>query len=147
MPKRISSATYAPSAQVDGQTLLLAEWRPVRRAVFHLAYFKSRRCPAVSVLVAGGIGLAVRASWALVASRDPLRGDPAFYRFFGEAIASGRGYINPWSGDFTAYYPPGYPYFLGVVTFVQKMFDAISLPMFVSLVQASLGAVTAALAA
>lgn len=70
------------------------------------------RAPLAAIVVAGA---AVRLAWVLYAARQPQTlADPAFYSLFAEQIADGNGYVLV-DGSPTAYYPPGYPIFLGVV--------------------------------
>ena len=73
-------------------------------------------------IVAGGAVL--RIVWAVWAATPPVSfRDPAAYQMLGEAVARGDGYqyAIPDGGDVpaglypTAYYPPGYPLFLGVL--------------------------------
>lgn len=95
-----------------------------------------RRLLAVVVLV----GLALRVAWVLWVSREPqgIFLDPS--RSFGYArqIAHGNGMAAPVTNDPTAYYPPGYPWFLGIITWVSAPFtDAPWLAA--GLVQAVLG--------
>ena len=54
--------------------------------------------------------------------------------------------IEPWSGYPTAYYPPGYPWFLGVVTWLSRPFTDAEW-MVAAMVQAGLGAATVVLGA
>lgn len=79
-----------------------------------------RRSWRMTVLAIAGSGVALRLL-ALVLTNRPPRGlhDPTLYRGFGEQIADGRGYLAL-LGTETAYYPPGYPYFLGAVQWVSK---------------------------
>jgi len=68
------------------------------------------------------LGLAVRLLWARAASREP-QGlvDPARYLHYARAIADGKGMVE-WTGNPTAYYPPGYPWFAGIVTWLSQPF-------------------------
>ncbi len=67
------------------------------------------------VWTVAGIGVLVRIAWVLAVARTPTGlSDPFLYRSYGIAIAAGSGYESL-AGDPTAYYPPGYPYLLGVV--------------------------------
>jgi len=74
------------------------------------------------VIVAGGAVL--RIAWAVWAATPPISfRDPAAYQMLGDALARGDGYhyAIPDGGDVpgglypTAYYPPGYPLFLGAL--------------------------------
>ena len=95
-----------------------------------------------AVAIAALVGLALRVAWGQWVARPP-QGlvDPVRYLGYGRAIADGHGFIEPWSGFPTAYYPPGYPWFLGIVTWVGTPFTD-DLPLLVAMVQAALGAVT-----
>ena len=99
------------------------------------------------VLSAALLALVVRVAWGLKVARTP-QGlvDPARYLGYARAIADGSGFIEPWSGFPTAYYPPGYPWFLGVITWVGQPFTD-DLPVLIAMVQAVLGAVSVVLAA
>lgn len=95
------------------------------------------------------VGFVVRVLWGLWAAQAP-QGlfDPARYQGYARAIADGRGYIEPLSPDGrpTAYYPPGYPWFLGIVTWLGRPFTD-DVPLLGAMVQAVLGAASVALAA
>lgn len=98
------------------------------------------------VCVAALIGLAVRTSWMLWATRTPTGlFDPARYLGYGDRIADGLGYVE-FTGHPTAYYPPGYPYFVGLVTWLSRPFvdDATK---FVVAAQVLLGTATIVLVA
>jgi len=101
------------------------------------------------VLLAAVAGLALRVAWVVYASRAPLGlFDPARYGGYADRIADGLGYSQFTSGDPTAYYPPGYPFFLGAVEWVTRLMPLPDdLPLVAGLVQAVLGAATVALAA
>jgi len=87
---------------------------------------------------------AVRVVWVLAASRTP-RGlsDPGIYLAAARSIADGDGYTSL-LGQPTAYYPPGYPFFLGAV---QWAADLVGLEehsvLLTGLVQALLGGLAA----
>lgn len=67
------------------------------------------------------VGLAVRVVWVAYAARQPVGlYDPARYAGFAAEIAKGHGYVEPLTGKPTAYYPPGYPYFLGIIDAVLR---------------------------
>ncbi len=73
----------------------------------------------VAVLVAMAVGLVLRVAWVAYAARRPVGlYDPARYLGYAQQIARGHGYVEPLTGQATAYYPPGYPYFLGAVAWV-----------------------------
>lgn len=99
------------------------------------------------VAVAAVVGLLVRLAWVQYASRAP-QGlfDPTRYLGYANAIADGQGMIEPWSGHPTAYYPPGYPWFLGVLTWLSRPFTD-SVWIVAGVVQAGLGAATVVLGA
>jgi hypothetical protein len=95
-------------------------------------------------LVVGSVAAGVRTLWVLIASRPPKGlADPHIYLVAGASIASGDGYTSL-LGEPTAYYPPGYPLFVGVV---HRMVDLIGanahLVLTIGLVQALLGGVAA----
>ncbi|HBX76826.1 MAG TPA: hypothetical protein DEG43_04210, partial [Acidimicrobiaceae bacterium] len=71
--------------------------------------------PRNRVILGGGLALRLL---ALVLQRDPVGlSDPLLYQRFAQGIAAGRGYQS--FGDLpTAYYPPGYPFFLGAIQWV-----------------------------
>ena len=101
--------------------------------------------PAVGVLAV--VGLVVRLVWASRATRQPQgMFDPARYVGYANAIADGRGMIEPWSGHPTAYYPPGYPWFLGILTWLTRpLTDEVWVAA--AIAQAFLGAATVVLGA
>ncbi|MCB0959420.1 MAG: hypothetical protein KDB04_07840 [Acidimicrobiales bacterium] len=66
------------------------------------------------------VGLGLRLAWVAWASRAPTGPnafflDPARYLGYGDQIARGHGMVEGLTGDPTAYYPPGYPWFVGIV--------------------------------
>jgi len=95
-----------------------------------------------AALVAVALGL--RVAWVVYAAHTP-HGlyDPARYLRAAELIAKGKGYVEPFTGKPTAYYPPGYPWFLGVVAWVAHhnplVRDTVHLAGYL---QAVLGAIT-----
>jgi len=93
------------------------------------------------------VGLILRLTWGLRVDRPP-QGlyDPARYVGYARAIAGGRGMIEPLSGFPTAYYPPGYPWFLGIITWLGRPLTD-SVVTIAVVVQALLGAATVVLAA
>jgi 4-amino-4-deoxy-L-arabinose transferase-like glycosyltransferase len=94
------------------------------------------------------VGLGLRVAWVLWVSREPqgLFLDPSRYLGYAREIAAGRGLTEPLTGDPTAYYPPGYPWFLGIVTWISQPFtDAPWLAA--GLVQTVLGAASIGLLA
>jgi 4-amino-4-deoxy-L-arabinose transferase-like glycosyltransferase len=104
----------------------------------------------LAIIVLGGLGL--RIAWVLWASREPSTAgnamflDPARYLGYAREIAAGHGMTEPLTKAPTAYYPPGYPWFLGIVTWVSKPFT--DEPWLVAgLVQAVLGAASIGLVA
>lgn len=94
--------------------------------------------------VVGGVAALLRLTWVSTIAREPKGlGDPLFYLLFAKGISSGRGYVSA-SGHPTAYYPPGYPYFLGVIQWVLDRLGLASQMVSVTLVvQALMGAATA----
>ncbi|CAN5506348.1 hypothetical protein BH20ACT2_BH20ACT2_06050 [soil metagenome] len=99
--------------------------------------------------IAVAVGLVLRLVWVGVASREPVGlADPLRYLEAARGIASGDGYREFLSGEPTAYYPPGYPYFLGAVVWLARHTpltdDAVLLA---GVCQALIGAATVALSA
>jgi hypothetical protein len=101
------------------------------------------------VLVAALLGLGLRVGWVLYASRAPLGlFDPARYAGYADLIADGDGYVQFTSGEATAYYPPGYPFFLGLIEWLARHTPLPDdLPLVAGMAQALLGAATVGLAA
>ena len=96
---------------------------------------------------AAAIALVLRVIWGLWVDHPP-QGlyDPARYVGYAKVIAAGKGMIEPLSGHPTAYYPPGYPWFLGIIAWLGKPFTHNVVTLAV-LVQAVLGAATVVLGA
>ncbi len=101
------------------------------------------------VLAAAVLGLGLRVGWVLYASRPPLGlVDPSRYAGYADLIAEGDGYVQFTSGEPTAYYPPGYPFFLGFIEWLTRHTPLPDdLPLVAGLAQALLGAATVGLAA
>lgn len=79
------------------------------------AALRLRASWAASALAVFAVALLVRALWAAHAEADPADGrfdDSVFYHQAARAIVDGRGYVSPWTGEDTALFPPGYPFFL-----------------------------------
>lgn len=95
------------------------------------------------------VGLALRVAWVAYAGRQPVGlYDPARYLGFANQIARGNGYVEPLTGQATAYYPPGYPYFLGAVALVARHVGlAHHVAQVAGYLQAVLGALTVGAAA
>jgi 4-amino-4-deoxy-L-arabinose transferase-like glycosyltransferase len=95
-----------------------------------------------------GVGLALRVAWVEWASRRPTNifVDPTRYLGYAEQIAAGNGMTQGLTGDPTAYYPPGYPWFLGIIEWSAGPLGTEGWRLAV-LVQAVLGAISIALAA
>lgn len=105
----------------------------------------AERLPLRAMLAVAGLAAGLRLVWVLWAARVPTGlSDPVLYLDAGASIAEGRGYTSL-LGEPTAYYPPGYPFFVGLLTWVA---DATGLDEHVVTVigvaQALLGGVTAA---
>lgn len=93
------------------------------------------------------LGLLLRVIWAWWASRPPIGlFDPARYLGYAEQIRTGHGMVEGLSGRPSAYYPPGYPWFLGVLSWISHPFTQ-NLALVVGLVQAVLGALGVVLGA
>lgn len=100
-----------------------------------------------AVAGAAAVGTLLRAVWVAVAARDP-QGlfDPARYAGYADGIAHGRGMVEPLTGQATAYFPPGYPWFLGAIdTVLVHTPLPDDLPLVAGLVQALLGGLSVAL--
>lgn len=101
------------------------------------------------VVAAVVAGFVLRAVWVANAAHTPLGlYDPARYLSAGIQIARGKGYREPFTSQPTAYYPPGYPGFVGAVIWLSLhnpfMHNAVAL---IGYIQALLGAATIAAAA
>lgn len=59
------------------------------------------------------VAFLLRLGWVLGHPRLPLVSDPLFYHLTATLIARGQGFVDPGTHLPTAYYSPGYPYFLG----------------------------------
>ena len=95
------------------------------------------------VWVAAGVALVLRLAWGLWVDHPP-QGlfDPSRYVGYGTVIADGKGMVEPLTGGFpTAYYPPGYPWFVGIVAWLGRPFTD-NVTTAVAVAQAGLGAAT-----
>ena len=97
-----------------------------------------------TAFIVGVIAALLRVTWVLFASRQPIGlSDPYIYLQFAASIAAGDGY-NSLLGHPTAYFPPGYPFFLGGVRWVLQSVGLVDhLVLVVGLIQALLGGVAA----
>jgi Protein of unknown function (DUF2723) len=97
-----------------------------------------------TAFIVGALAALLRVTWVLIASRQPLGlSDPAIYLTFAASIAAGDGY-NSLLGQPTAYYPPGYPFFLGGARWVlQSVGLTEHLVLIVGIIQALLGGIAA----
>ncbi len=97
-------------------------------------------------LAVGLVAAVLRLVWVGFMSRSPAGlSDPAIYQAAANSISKGLGYRSI-TGTVTAYYPPGYPYFLGAVQWVVNLVGLDShFVLVVGVIQALLGATTAAL--
>jgi len=97
-----------------------------------------------AALTVGAVAAAVRVAWVLFASRPPQGlSDPKIYVAAAESRARGDGYTSL-HGLPTAYYPPGYPFFLGGLRAALDVVGAGAHHVLVTgLVQALLGGVGA----
>lgn len=103
---------------------------------------------APGVVAAAVVGLVLRVLWGAYAGAHPPQAiyDPARYLEYARVIADGQGMIEPLSGHPTAYYPPGYPWFLGIVTWLSSPFTD-DVPRVAAMVQALLGTASVLLGA
>ncbi len=70
--------------------------------------------------------LALRLVWAWVAAAEPeMLADPMRYLGAARFLAEGRGYRDAVTGALSAYYPPGYPFFLGGIGRLLAGFGAL----------------------
>ena len=87
------------------------------------------------------VALALRVAWVQWVARPPVGPfiDPSRYLGMADQIARGHGMVEPFTGSPTAYYPPGYPWFVGIVQWTTAPFTS-EVWRAVGLVQAGLGA-------
>lgn len=96
-----------------------------------------------SLVAVGIVALILRVAWVIIAAREPtFLGDPLIYRNYGLSLAEGQGYVSLFSGEPTAYFPPGYPFFVGAVTFMEQHLPSPDLPTTLGFVQALAGTTT-----
>jgi 4-amino-4-deoxy-L-arabinose transferase-like glycosyltransferase len=90
------------------------------------------------------VALVVRVAWVAYSHRPPGGlNDPLLYQRFAQGIAAGKGYVS-FHGKPTAYYPPGYPYFLGAIQWVCNQVGLRDhLTIVAGLAQSGLGTVAA----
>ncbi|MFT4570782.1 MAG: 4-amino-4-deoxy-L-arabinose transferase-like glycosyltransferase [Hyphomicrobiaceae bacterium] len=95
-----------------------------------------------SLLVPALLGLVLRLLWVWFAQAEPEAfADPWRYIASARQIAEGAGYRDGVSGALTAYYPPGYPFFLGFIGMLLRSVGALDHLAAVALtLQAVLGA-------
>lgn len=99
------------------------------------------------IALAALVGLALRLLWGFTVDQPPQGlHDPARYVGYGRVIADGQGMIEPLTGRPSAYYPPGYPWFVGMVTWLGSPISD-SVVTLVVVVQAFLGAASSILGA
>jgi hypothetical protein len=98
-----------------------------------------------AAILVGAFAAVVRAIWVLLASRVPVGlSDPSIYLQAAASIADGNGYTSL-LGRPTAYYPPGYPFFVaGVQRVAEFLGQGSHLVLILGLTQAVLGGVAAA---
>ena len=100
----------------------------------------------LGIVAAGALGLVLRLVAVAYASRPPVGlFDPARYVGYAGEISAGRGMLEPLTGQPTAYFPPGYPYFLGALDWVSSPLTG-DIALVGGLAQAVLGAVAVVLA-
>ena len=95
----------------------------------------------------GAVALVVRLAWVVWAAHEPVSIflDPTRYLGYGNQIAHGNGMVESLTGAPTAYYPPGYPWFVGIVQWLSSPITDQPWRA-VAIVQALLGAASALLA-
>jgi hypothetical protein len=96
--------------------------RALRRALPAVEPLDRRALGILATLLAAGA--LVRVVWVIGWASEPVGGlnDPALYRHLAERIAEGHGFT--YAGEHpgpTAYYPPGYPYVLGALTWLIRL--------------------------
>ncbi|MEX0768717.1 MAG: hypothetical protein WD029_09615 [Microthrixaceae bacterium] len=98
-----------------------------------------------AALTVGVVAAGVRSLWVILYARAPAGlSDPFIYLQMGNSLAEGNGYTSL-LGRPTAYYPPGYPLFVGAVQRASELFGQGSrLILILGLSQAVLGGVAAA---
>jgi 4-amino-4-deoxy-L-arabinose transferase-like glycosyltransferase len=96
------------------------------------------------VVAVAGVAFVLRFAWVLYSHRPPGGlNDPLLYQRFAQGIARGNGYTS-FFGKPTAYYPPGYPYFLGVIQWFCNLVGLDDhLVLVTGIVQAALGGLAA----
>ncbi|QYG93010.1 hypothetical protein HC251_11585 [Iamia sp. SCSIO 61187] len=96
------------------------------------------------ILAAAAVGLVVRLVVAVVWARWPAGlYDPARYVGYAQSIADGKGMIDPFTHNPTAYFPPGYPYLVGAALALCQAIGAEgSLPEVLGSGQAVVGGLT-----
>jgi 4-amino-4-deoxy-L-arabinose transferase-like glycosyltransferase len=86
------------------------------------------------------LAFALRLAWVVYASRRPAGlNDPFSYLSMGRDIAHGDGYRFPIDGTPTAYFPIGYPLFVGAFSWIVEHTPLDQVPKTVGVVQALLG--------
>jgi 4-amino-4-deoxy-L-arabinose transferase-like glycosyltransferase len=97
---------------------------------------RSTRATAAVVVCA----FVLRAAWSAYAARPPegLR-DPFTYVALARSLAAGQGYIAPFTHTATAYYPPGYPFFIAPLLWLTMHVGSLSShePILVALANAT----------
>lgn len=96
------------------------------------------------ILAAAAVGLVVRLVVAVVWARWPAGlYDPARYVGYAQSIADGKGMVDPFTFNPTAYFPPGYPYLVGAALALCEAIGAEgSLPEVLGSGQAVVGGAT-----
>jgi 4-amino-4-deoxy-L-arabinose transferase-like glycosyltransferase len=86
------------------------------------------------------LAFVLRLAWVLYASRDPAElNDPSSYLSMGTSIAHGDGYRFPIDNTPTAYFPIGYPVFVGAMVWLVEHTPFTDVPKTIGLAQVVLG--------
>jgi 4-amino-4-deoxy-L-arabinose transferase-like glycosyltransferase len=86
------------------------------------------------------VAFALRLAWVVYAARQPAGlNDPSSYLSMGKSFAHGDGYRFPIGDAPTAYFPIGYPLFVGAIAWLVEHSPLTQIPETVAVVQALLG--------
>lgn len=77
---------------------------------------RSRYAIGLALIVPAGLG--IRVGYVLAGGAQDTSSDGLYYHLAGNAIAEGRGYVNPWTGAPTALHPPAWSTLLALPSVV-----------------------------